>query len=116
MSTITLNLRPLPTRTTIVTATPRTGSAHTPASRRRWRLTSRGRAVLLTLIALPIVCWLLMAQLDGGAATGTLEGGSVPIVMVAPGESLWSVAERVAHARQIALTLRQDGTCLGIAS
>ena len=28
MSTITLNLRPLPTRTTIVTATPRTGSAN----------------------------------------------------------------------------------------
>lgn len=62
----------------------------------RVRLTPRGRAVLLFVIALPIVLWLLVAQLNGGAATGSLERGSVEIVMVQPGESLWSIAERVA--------------------
>lgn len=62
----------------------------------RLRLTPRGRAVLLVLIALPITLWLLVAQINGGAATGSHEGGSVPIVMVQPGESLWAVAERVA--------------------
>lgn len=62
----------------------------------RLRLTPRGRAVLLFLIGMPIALWLLIAQVNGGAATGSLEGGSVPIVMVQSGESLWTVAERVA--------------------
>ncbi|HWL01812.1 MAG TPA: LysM peptidoglycan-binding domain-containing protein [Microbacteriaceae bacterium] len=65
-------------------------------ARARLRLTPRGRAVLLFLVAMPIALWLLVAQLNGGAATGSLEGGSVQIVMVQPGESLWAVAERVA--------------------
>ena len=65
--------------------------------RPRLRLTPRGRSVLLLLIGLPIALWLLLAQLNGGAATGTLEvGAAVPIVMVEPGESLWAIAERVA--------------------
>ncbi len=69
-----------------------------PAARAaRLRLTARGRAVLLLVIGLPIALWLLFAQLNGGAAAGTLEqGAAVPIVMVQPGESLWSIAERVA--------------------
>jgi len=77
-------------------------AAHHPsfvptAARPRLRLTSRGRNVLLLLIGLPIALWLLVAQLNGGAATGTLEaGGPVPIVVVQPGESLWTVAEQVA--------------------
>lgn len=63
----------------------------------RMRLTARGRTVLLLLIGLPIAFWLLFAQLNGGAATGSLEAGaSVPIVVVQPGDSLWSIAERVA--------------------
>jgi len=71
-------------------------TADRPA-RHRLRLTGRGRAVLLTLAAGPLVLWLAVAQLNGGAATGSLEGGSPsPIVIVEPGESLWSVAERVA--------------------
>jgi len=70
-------------------------SAARPA-RPRLRLTRRGRAVLLLLVAVPLVLWLLVAQLNGGAATGSLEGGSVQIVMVQPGESLWAIAERVA--------------------
>jgi len=65
-------------------------------ARRRLRLTARGRAVLLFLIGMPIALWLLLAQLNGGAATGSLESGTVPVVVVEPGESLWSVAERVA--------------------
>jgi len=63
----------------------------------RLRLTARGRAVLLFLIAVPIALWLLIGQLNGGAASGSLEaGGPVPVVVVDSGESLWSVAERVA--------------------
>lgn len=73
------------------------GAARAGDERRRLRLTARGRAVLLVAIGMPIALWLLFAQLNGGAATGTLEqGGAVPIVVVQPGESLWSVAERVA--------------------
>ncbi|OJX68410.1 MAG: hypothetical protein BGO95_02740 [Micrococcales bacterium 73-13] len=67
------------------------------APRRRVRLTSRGRTVLLLLIGLPIALWLLLAQLNGGAATGSLDSGApVPVVVVQPGESLWAIAERVA--------------------
>jgi len=63
----------------------------------RLRLTARGRAVLLFLVAAPLTIWLLMAQLNGGAAQGTREAGApVPVVVVESGESLWSVAERVA--------------------
>ena len=58
----------------------------------RVRLTPRGRAVMLFVIALPIVLWLLVAQLNGGAATGSLERGSVEIVMVQPGESLFRIS------------------------
>ncbi|MBO9578131.1 MAG: LysM peptidoglycan-binding domain-containing protein [Microbacteriaceae bacterium] len=73
------------------------GSFAVAAPKRRLRLTDRGRTVLILLIGLPIALWLLLAQLNGGAATGTLEdGAAVPIVMVQPGESLWTVAERVA--------------------
>jgi LysM repeat protein len=72
-------------------------STFAPVARPRLRLTARGRSVLLVLVGLPIAAWLLFAQLNGGAATGSLEAGtSVPIVMVQPGESLWTIAERVA--------------------
>ncbi|HWK21179.1 MAG TPA: LysM peptidoglycan-binding domain-containing protein [Microbacteriaceae bacterium] len=81
-----------------ISPSPSSFGAPRPArsARSRLRLTPRGRAVLLFLIGMPIALWLLVAQLNGGAATGSLEGGSVQIVMVEPGESLWSIAERVA--------------------
>jgi len=81
-----------------ISPSPSSFAAPRPArsARSRLRLTPRGRAVLLFLIGMPIALWLLVAQLNGGAATGSLEGGSVQIVMVEPGESLWSIAERVA--------------------
>lgn len=85
MSTIALT----PSGPSLSQAGPRT-------DRPRLRLTRRGRAVLLVLAALPLVLWLLFAQLNGGAATGSLEGGAVPIVVVEPGESLWALAERIA--------------------
>ncbi len=66
-------------------------------TRSRLRLTARGRAVLLLLLAAPIAVWLLLAQLNGGAAAGTRDAGApVPVVVVQPGESLWSIAEQVA--------------------
>ncbi len=66
-------------------------------ARARLRLTARGRAVLLVLAAAPVAAWLLMAQLNGGAASGTHDAGAaVPVVAVHAGESLWSIAEQVA--------------------
>lgn len=68
-------------------------------NRSRLRLTARGRAVLLFLVTVPIALWLLVAQLNGGAAQGTREAGAAaPVVVVQPGDSLWAIAERVAPA------------------
>ncbi len=63
----------------------------------RLRLTARGRAVLLLLVAVPVAAWLLIAQMNGGAAPGTRDAGTpVPVVAVQAGESLWTIAEQVA--------------------
>ncbi|MEP6479817.1 MAG: LysM peptidoglycan-binding domain-containing protein [Rhodoglobus sp.] len=61
------------------------------------RITKRGRAVLLFLVALPLVVAAFLFATNGGGATATLEGSSVPFqfVTVEPGESLWQVAETI---------------------
>lgn len=65
--------------------------------RTRLRITARGRAVLLALIAIPFVVALFVAVLNGGGATATLEAGDpVAVITVEPGQSLWSVAESIA--------------------
>jgi len=92
MSTITL----IPSGSSFAAPRSRAAEVARPG-RSRLRLTARGRAVLLFLLAAPIALWLLIAQLNGGPATGTHDAGaSVPVVVVQPGESLWSVAERIA--------------------
>jgi hypothetical protein len=84
------------------TATIGYGPGCTPASRRpaqpRLRLTKRGRAVLTTLAAAPLVLAAFGFALNGGGATATLEASSVPFeyVTVEAGQSLWSVAEAIA--------------------
>ncbi len=72
-----------------------TGSA---APRVRLRLTRRGRAVLTALVALPVVIGALVFALNGGMAAATGEQTHVTFhyVTVQSGDSLWSVAERLA--------------------
>lgn len=66
----------------------------------RLRLTVRGRRVLAVLAALPAVIALSVAVLGGGAALASRDAGapagSFTTVTVAPGESLWTIAEEVA--------------------
>jgi hypothetical protein len=64
----------------------------------RLRITARGRAVLLTLAAAPLVVAAVIAGLSGGNANASLEDSSATFtyVTVAPGQSLWSIAEAIA--------------------
>lgn len=74
--------------------TPIRRAQHAP----KLRITKRGRAVLLFLVALPLVVAAFLFATNGGGATATLEGSNVPFqfVTVEPGESLWQVAETIA--------------------
>ncbi|MDQ2697203.1 MAG: LysM peptidoglycan-binding domain-containing protein [Actinomycetota bacterium] len=69
----------------------------------RLRLTVRGRRVLAVLAALPAVVALTFAVLSGGSALASRDvgapAGSFTTVTVAPGDSLWSIAEDVAPDR-----------------
>lgn len=84
-----------------MTAISVTGMGFAPRST-RLRLTSRGRRVLSLLAAAPAVIALSIALVSGGAAiAGSDTGapaGSFQTVTVAPGDSLWSIAERIAPA------------------
>jgi len=64
----------------------------------RLRLTKRGRGVLLTLAATPLVIGALFFALNGGGAVASLEASpaSFDYVTVASGQSLWDVAETIA--------------------
>jgi hypothetical protein len=66
--------------------------------RTRLRLTRRGRAVLATLGALPIVAGAFVFGLNGGGAVASGESSDVEFqyVTVRAGESLWSLAEDLA--------------------
>jgi len=63
----------------------------------RLRITARGRAVLLTLVAAPLVAGAMAIAMNGGGAVATNES-AVPLetVTVAAGQSLWQLAEQVA--------------------
>jgi len=67
-------------------------------ARVRLRLTRRGRAVLTALAALPLVIGALVFALNGGGAVATSEQTHVSFqhVTVESGDSLWTVAERLA--------------------
>ncbi|HWR86064.1 MAG TPA: LysM peptidoglycan-binding domain-containing protein [Rhodoglobus sp.] len=84
------------------TATIGYGTGIIPASGRpaqpRLRLTKRGRGVLTTLAAAPLVVGAFLFALNGGGATASLQSSDVPFeyVTVEAGQSLWSVAESIA--------------------
>lgn len=67
-------------------------------ARPKLRLTRRGRGVLLTLTAVPIVIAALLLSLNGGGATASLDGASIEFqyVTVDTGQTLWGVAETIA--------------------
>lgn len=67
----------------------------------RLRLTRRGRTVLTTLAAAPLVFAALAFALNGGMATATVEEGSTSYVTVQAGQSLWQLAEEVAPGEDI---------------
>jgi hypothetical protein len=75
---------------------PMARAGHAP--RARLRLTARGRAVFTTLAAAPLVAIAVFLGLGGGDAVASHDGSGAPLeyVSVAPGESLWQLAEQVA--------------------
>ena len=94
-----------------MTAITFTGSAmpfRTPRRAPRLRLTPRGRAVFTTLAAAPLVAIALFIGLGGGdavagnnasaatAGSASAGGTSFEYVSIAPGQSLWELAEQVA--------------------
>jgi hypothetical protein len=62
------------------------------------RITARGRAVLAAIVAAPLVVAALVVGLNGGGAVATVEQAQVTFsyVSLAPGETLWELADRVA--------------------
>ena len=76
------------------------GIESTPAALPVLRITRRGRFVLGTLMALPAVALAGSIAMSSLPAAATVEttASTFDYVTVQPGESLWSVAERVAPA------------------
>jgi hypothetical protein len=69
-----------------------------PTPRARLRLTARGRAVFTTLAAAPLVAVAVFFGLGGGDAVASqdVSGATLEYVSVAPGQSLWQLAQQVA--------------------
>ncbi len=67
-------------------------------ARPRLRLTPRGRAVFGALAAAPLVVGIVFASVTAPASAGNdaSSASSFASVTVAPGDSLWSIAERIA--------------------
>lgn len=86
MSAITWN--------SIPTAPARSGGP----SHGRLRITRRGRAVLTTVIALPLAAAVIFGGIGAvrATATDTQAPASFSYVTVAPGESLWQLAQQIA--------------------
>ncbi|TPW70268.1 LysM peptidoglycan-binding domain-containing protein [Schumannella sp. 10F1B-5-1] len=77
--------------TSPATAAPRPGAA-------RLRITRRGQMVLSALIAIPLVFGAAVLVLGGGDAVATSTSSSTTFehIRVQSGDTLWSIAERVA--------------------
>lgn len=73
-------------------------TASTHGSTSALRLTRRGRTVLVLLLAVLLLAAISLGGADTQAADVAGEGRSGPAqtVTVQPGESLWSVAQRIA--------------------
>lgn len=64
----------------------------------RLRLTSRGRMVFGIIAAIPVIAVALLVgpNVLGAQATGDVVESSFQYVSIAPGQSLWQLAEQVA--------------------
>jgi hypothetical protein len=66
----------------------------------RLRLTTRGRRVLAAVVAIPLAAVLSFGVISGGSALASRHAGAgetaFTAVTVLPGDSLWSLAQRVA--------------------
>lgn len=60
------------------------------------RITARGRAVLVAIVATPLVAAALFIGINAGGATATSDSTPLSTITVTPGETLWQVAEKVA--------------------
>lgn len=67
-----------------------------PAAPSRLRMTKRGRAVLLSAIAAPLVAIALFAGINAGGATATNSSTPLKSITMPAGESLWQVAKQIA--------------------
>jgi LysM repeat protein len=67
-----------------------------PIRRSHLRMTKRGRAVLLSLVATPVVIAALAFGIGAGGATATNSSTPLAKVTVVGGETLWSVAKQIA--------------------
>lgn len=67
-------------------------------ARTRLRLTRRGRAVVTSLVSVPLIAGALVFALNGGGAFASGQQTHVAFahVTVQSGQSLWSIAEKVA--------------------
>ncbi len=67
-----------------------------PEAPRPLRLTRRGKAVLLALLALLLLVAVEIGRPGSQAATVTETGAALQQTTVQPGDTLWSVAQRIA--------------------
>jgi LysM repeat protein len=65
-------------------------------ARSHLRMTKRGRTVLLTLVATPLVIVALAFGINAGGATATSSSTPLAKVTVVGGETLWGVAKQIA--------------------
>lgn len=92
--------------------------ATTPAASPRVRLTRRGRA-LRSLLVLVIGLLVVTAALVRGGAPAVGSDGAVPVqpqTVVQPGETLWSIAQRVAPGADPRSTVLQLKELNGLTS
>jgi hypothetical protein len=72
-------------------------TAHSaPIRRSHLRMTKRGRAVLLSAVAAPVVLAALAFGINAGGATATSSSTPLAKVTVVGGETLWGVAQQIA--------------------
>jgi hypothetical protein len=77
------------------TAVPSTAVRRTP-TRSRLRMTRRGRALLLVIVAAPVVVLALFFGINAGGATATTSSTPLQTITMPAGESLWQVATEIA--------------------
>lgn len=71
-------------------------STYPRSGRSQLRLTTRGRALILLLTVLALFTVVVASGRITAEATTTQTGPAAAIVVVQPGESLWSIAQQVA--------------------